>query len=78
MGNDFVIYDDSTLSHVPFNSARGMRVLRNLPLKQAVQKYKIQQNEAKKKTMKKDIAKYVALLQMMGTYGLESLFGNQQ
>jgi len=63
LGEDFAIYDDLTLSHVPFRGMRGLDVTRNLPLKQAIQKYKTQQNQAKKINMKKDIAKYVALLQ---------------
>jgi len=56
---------------------RGLNVTRNLPLKQAVQKYKAQQDQVKKAHMKKDIAKYVALLQMLKGYGLEELFGQQ-
>jgi len=78
LGSDFAIYDDSTLSNLPFKGMRGLNVTRNLPLKQAVQKYKTHQDQVKKAHMKKDIAKYVALLQMLQTYGLQDLFGNQQ
>jgi len=77
LGDDFGIYDDLTLSHLPFNGVRGLPVTRNLPLKQAVQKYRTQQDPAQKARKKRDIAKYVALLQMLQTYGLENLFGNQ-
>jgi len=65
LGDDFAIYEDSTLARIPFKGMRGLQVTRNVPLKQAVQKYKTQQDQAKKKSMKKDIAKYVALLQML-------------
>jgi Leucine-rich repeat (LRR) protein len=77
LGDDFAIYDDSTLSHLPFNGVRGLPVTRNLPLKQALQKYKTQLDPAQKARTKRDIAKYVSLLQMLQTYGLEELFGNQ-
>ena len=77
LGDDFSIYDDSTLARVPFKGMRGLQVTRSLPLKQAVQKYKTQQDPAQKARKKKDIAKYVALLQMLQTYGLEDLFANQ-
>jgi hypothetical protein len=78
LGDDLSIYDDSTLSKVPFRGTRGIEVRRNLPLKQAVQIYKTQQDPAIKSRTKKDIAKYIALLQMLQTYGLEDLFGKQQ
>lgn len=80
LGDDFAIYENKNLYQVISRKLRGMKgldVTRSLPLKQAVQKYKTQQDQAKKRIMKKDIAKYVALLQMLQTYGLEDLFGNQ-
>ena len=80
LGDDFAIYENKNLYQVISRKLRGMKgldVTRSLPLKQAVQKFKTQQDQAKKRIMKKDIAKYVALLQMLQTYGLEDLFGNQ-
>jgi len=77
LGNDFAIYDDSTLSRLPFKGMRGLDVTSNLPLKQAVKKYNTQQDPVKKRNMKKDIAKYVALLQTLRGYGLQELFGQQ-
>lgn len=64
IGDDFAIYDDSTLSRLPFSrGARGIKVTRNLPLYQAIQQYKEQHDPAIKASKKKDIAKYVGLLQ---------------
>ena len=77
LGNDFAIYDDSTLTNFPFKGMRGLDVTSNLPLKQAVKKYNTQQDPVKKRNMKKDIAKYVALLQTLRGYGLQELFGQQ-
>jgi len=78
LGNDFAIYDDSTLTNLPFKGVRGLDVNRSVPLKRAVAKYKAQQDEAKKRSMKKDIAKYVEILQSLRGYGLQQLFGQQE
>jgi hypothetical protein len=73
LANDYAIYQASTLQQVPFKGMRGIDVTKVLPLEKAVQDYMAQQNQGKKTLMKKDIAKYIALIQSLRKEKLERL-----
>ena len=70
LGNDFLTYDGNSLrQHVKFpyrfRSSRGGMVTKILPLQQAFGIYKAETNPRQKQLKKRDIARYVALLEKL-------------
>jgi len=70
LGNDFLIYDGNSLRHhvkfpYRFKGSRGGMVTKILPLQQAFGIYKAETNPRQKQLKKRDIARYVALLEKL-------------